>query len=402
MNACDASSMLYRYCLLVLMTVIFCSCSESSRELRKVPFPAKTQVRLSLPQYPDERVRQVDYYLPDGLTKKHSDVDYRNGVTEEIEYWDTGAKRESIKYYPAQSETGIRRIRSRASFQRDGTTFVSHDVYRLDGTLERSGRELEDGTYEANYYFDDGLTVERNRKFDRKKRFVVERFFRLNGTLAAQISSEDAELHIIIFNASEKRTASYFRNKIGEERGTVYGEDGEKIHVIYDRDRLLFQADYYDDRGVLVQHSQKLAGVLHVSAIDAQGIFRQEWRDHRGTGGVIRETLNVVEEFGADRKVFRTIQMSRDGRYPAQVEYVSAKGKIVNVLNGSSLQIVQIEEYDEMGDLLSRRSGGAGESEHISKTRLEMPLRDALPDFKDFGPAYIYDNEEKELLLPHS
>lgn len=392
----DSSSKLYKFCFLIIMIVMFCSCSDHSRELHKLPFPSKTKVRLSLPRSPDERIRQVDYYLPDGLTKEHSIVDYRNGVMEEIEYWDTGSKRESIKYYPAQTETGIRRIRCKALYQRDGKTFVSHVVYRLDGTMERRGRELEDGTYESTYFFNDGLTVERSRKFDRKRRFVGEKLYRRNGTLTAEISPEDAELHISLFNTSEKRTASYFRNKIGEERGTVYAQDGDTIHVIYDRDRLLFQADYYDDKGVLVQHSQKLAGVLQISAIDGEGIFRQEWRDHRSTEGVIRETLNAVEEFGADRKVFRTIQMSGDGRYPVQVEYVSAKGKILNVLDGSSLHILQIEEYDQTGVSISRRKGAPGECEHISAARLEMPLRDALPNFKDFGPARIYDYEEQE------
>lgn len=401
MIALNSSAKSVRVFLLLIAALVLNSCSESSRELRKLPYPAKTQVRLSLPPSPDERIRQVDYYLPDGFTKKHSIVDYLNGVTEEIEYWDSGFKRESTRYYPAASETATRRIRSHALYQKDGETFTSHDLYRMDGSLERRGRELQDGTYESAYFFSDGLTVERYRKFDRKKKFVEEALYRRNGTLAARINPKQSELHIALFNTSEKRIASYFLNMIGEERGTVYADDGETIRVIYDRDRLLFQADYYDDQGILVQHSQKLAGVLHISAIDEVGIFKQEWRDHRNADGVIRETLTVVEEFGADRKVFRTIQMSRDGRYPVQVGYVSAKGKVLNVLDGSTLQIVQIEKYDEKGDLLSSRSGKPGEYEHISTVRLEMPLRDALPNFKDFGPAYIYDHEEKEFFLPN-
>ena len=160
---------------------------------------------------------------------------------------------------------------------------------------------------------------------------------------------------------------------------------------------MLFEADYYDDQGVLLQRSRKVSGVLQVSAIDANGIFRQEWRDHRHQDGIIRATLSVVQELGEDREVIRTIHMSRDGLYAISVEYAGANGKIIHVLDGNTWQIGAIESYDLRGNLTSRRPGRPGEFETLSPSRLQMPNRDALPHFEDFGPARIYDYEVSEM-----
>jgi len=386
----------FRLFIALIALLVFSSCRESSRESHKLPFPTQKNVRLLLPPTPDERLRQLDHYLSDGKTRMRSAIEYRNGVSEEILYWNTGLRRESRRYYPARADAPTRQVRSHALYRADGHTFVSHEVYREDGTLERCGKELADGTYESIYYFGDGFTVERLRRFDRNKKFVSERTFRRNGTRLAEITPRDSEIHIILFDASEVRRAAYFRNSIGDERGTVYGENGESIHIIYQRDRLLFEADYYDDQGLLVQRSRKVSGVLQVSAIDANGFFRQEWRDHRHPDGIIRATLSAVQELGEEREVIRTIQMSRDGLYPVSVEYAVAVGKIIHVLKGSTLQIASVESYDLQGNLNSRRPGIPGELETLSPSRLEMPARDPLPSFDDFGPAWIYDYEVSE------
>jgi hypothetical protein len=367
-------------CALILLLVAGAACSGQAPGQVKVTPVQKTSTRLLLPAANDERRQQVDHYASDGFTKQSSEIEYRNGVSESLRYWDNGLRSESIKLYPASRSDlaqgrRFRQVRSRAKYERDGKTFVSHELYRPDGTLERTGKKTAGGDYETRYFFDDGITIERVRIFDARKRFLREKLYRRNATLQAEVSQSGPELHIVIYDTREVRTASYYSSIAGGDHGEVYASDGKTIHVMFSRDRMILLADYYDDQGVLVQHSMKVAGVLTLSAIDRYGIFRQEWRDHRGLDKVVRSTLSVVDELGLDRKLIRTIEMSSDGSHPIAITYPLAGGK------------KRVHKIASMA------------REHFYPGRFAMPGRDPLPSFNDFGPARIYDHEDRELKI---
>ncbi len=69
-----------------------------------------------------------------------AEVEFADGRFELITLRADRTALQSVEYYPGEGELQTRQVRSQATFETDGETYQTHQVYRLDGTLERSGR----------------------------------------------------------------------------------------------------------------------------------------------------------------------------------------------------------------------------------------------------------------------
>jgi hypothetical protein len=356
-------------------------------------FSAKPAERLVLPPASDSRLRQIDHYQSDGISRKDSHIEYRDGAQEEVHFRADGTRSDSVRFFGPDNE-GKRRVKSRATYDASGKLFATHDVYRFDGTLERQGHLLADGTYEHRYFFDDGKTVERIRLFDKAKQFGSENLYRLDGTLATQMSRIGSELQVKQYDSGQNLTARYAVSVLGLQ-GELLNADGS-VRARFLENKYASEAEYFNSKGVLVQRLSRTIGSFGIVALDGNGLFRQTWREVRSPDGTAALVLRRVEEWRADRTKVRTIQMSKDGLKPIAVEYDQRdQSTLIKTLADDGKTVVSVAKKSRAGDTLWSRHS-SNQSEKFIGERMKMPEQTALPSVRYVGPPRIYDYDPPE------
>ena len=351
------------------------------------PYPGRLSRTALLPDY-DTNIRAgFDCWVDDIRVERH--LEFRDGQKEAIKFRPDGTVSERTRTY-ATVNGDIGRVQSHATYAKDGTTYVTHDVYRGDGTLERAGRGDRDGRYLQTYYFEDGVTVERLRNFGRLKEFISEKIYRRDGSLLAGVSvtMEGLELGITLYAPNGVKQATMFRTKIGE-KGYVFSEDGTTALLEYAYDPYSRVAGYSDAKGRLIQkidmHFNRL--VIAFLAKDETRTYTQIRRD---SDGVLRK----VEErsFGGDSagSLIRTITMNKDGTRPESVSYPGQEVTIVKILDGTGV-VVRID-FTKGGTVVRSETPSQPQSEVIPAEALEKPLPTTeQPKFRLVGPPLVYD-----------
>lgn len=351
------------------------------------PYPGRLARTALLPEYGTNVRAGYDCWVDDIKVARH--LEFRDGQKEEIRFRSDGTVSERTRTY-ATVNGDIGQVQSHATYAKDGMTYMSHDVYRGDGTLERSGRGERDGRYVQTYYFEDGRSIERLRNFGRLKEFVSETIYRRDGSILAGISVtvEELELGITLYAPNGKVQATMFRTKIGE-KGYVFAEDGTTAVLEYAWDPYSRVAGYSDTTGRLLQkvdmHFNRL--VIAFLAKDEKRTYTQIRRDNDGV-------LRKVEErsFGDDSsgRLIRTITMNRDGTHPESVSYPGEQSTIVKTLDDNGF-VVRID-LTKGGKVVRSETPSQSQKEVIPAEALEKPLPTAeQPKFRLSGPPLVYD-----------
>ncbi|MDZ4833849.1 MAG: hypothetical protein SGJ27_08725 [Candidatus Melainabacteria bacterium] len=353
------------------------------------PYPSRSPTTIVLPNADREVRIGYDCYVEN--TKVETRLEYKNGMKEFIRYRADRTVFERTKHY-ATVNGDLGRLQSYATYGPDGSTFTRHDVYRTDGTLERSGLADRDGSYVSRFFFDDGVAVERFRKFNKLKEFVSETQFRRDGSqLAGVVVSHDGlELGVTLYGPDGKKTAIFYRTKIGE-KGYVYGPDGITILLEYANDPYYKVAGHSDEKGRLLQKwdTRFNRRVVAFLSQDETRTYTQVWRE--GDAPALRK---VEEHDFSTKKLIRIIEMNKDGTKVAKIIVdLPGEQKLVSLLDDSGA-IVQIDRYNAQGKLADSNKLAQPKPVDVPEEALTTPKPIASPPgFRLYGPALVYDWE---------
>lgn len=310
-----------RLILLALLPVLalLSGCKEES----DLPsYPSKTEQRVELPRDGrEDEVRYVDY-AKDGVTPVKARVEYRNGNTAYATYHDNGKVKEWREFYPASAD-GKRQLRLHAELSVD-EHYKSDELYRADGSLARSGREVNREYYDANWFFEDGKTVSRHKqiKLDADKTVYFDEQFRPTGTLLSQKRLyPDGKLILTSFAESGLPSTRWTTMK-NYRYGSLFEQfypDGVKVRIKAEYTPMVINAEYLREDGSVEQArvTNRFYRAVEVALADKNNQItrKQTWRMTDDKGGKILRQIADMHNGKA-----RYISLHSDGRTPQQIE----------------------------------------------------------------------------------
>ncbi|MBX9949431.1 MAG: hypothetical protein K2Y39_09710 [Candidatus Obscuribacterales bacterium] len=382
---------------------------HSPQRLRLHAFPQRPDTTLILPPLDEKAADQVRFgkvkYWKDGHTRKEIVLEYRSGM-EEFQYFNEwGIKTSSSQFYPADAD-GKSRRRSDATFAADGATYVSHQIWRRDSTLERSGSTLPGGEYEQKYFALDGKTVLRRRVFARDdKALKFEEIFDFNAEKLAAINYRATnfgyETDVTLFEGGRRK--AHFVKNIIEEKGEIFAGDGKTVIAQYSKDVTMSEEIYMalDGRVVQTRLSTRFTSAQTVTfaASSETGVtYRQVWRlaptsQKAGSAQAAPASrlLRTVEEIRDGKSLF-TARMGKDGIHAESVTYeLPAGGAIVKTI-GAGGKVLKVTELNERGEIVSSIAPRHSEAFVLPAEALKDPPHPALPEFNDeAAPPRFYE-----------
>jgi len=378
-----------------------------------VPFPGKTKVRVHAPPAAQgEEIRFITYASKDSNTPEEIQIEYKNGVTGYEFYRADGTLRETTEYWPLAKGAGQRVLKSGSTRSDDGTMFMSDRSFRPDGSREREGKRLEDGSYQIDFFFADGSTLERHQLVGKDGKPLLEQVYRDNGVLKGFTQVDATGKMTITTYFADGKTESvtivpstYWENIWAR----YYFPDGVNIAVRYEWTTYNKQAIYYrldGTRRLMVEESNYATGNEVWTHFDDKGrmvmrqIYRVETKVDASTGKPVRTTLlRTVEEFDAAGKETREISFAADGRTPNQVFIPKPPGSYwggTRKTFRADGSLEKVEEKNNNGDVVSTKTYTAQENvrERFPDAYLVRPVEPAMPTPPKkpaTPPPYYYD-----------
>lgn len=364
-------------------------------DLADAGFPKRACTRTFLPAAGNEVLHRIEKCGPDGLPAQ-AEVEFANGNFELITLRADRTYKQSVEYYPGEGPLQSRKVRSKATFDTDGSSYLTHEVYRPDGTLERRGRGQRDGRYETSYYYTDGKTPSRVRQF-RNKQFSSEKRYREDGSLLASILVEPAQVSISLYSQSGIRTAALVRSPQGVVGGDVFSEDGNTLVASFIRDNWNFQEHYFDAQGKRVQARIGAIFFGNVSVgiydKDEKVLYVQVFRKKPKRGTLPEELiLTRVNEYNQAQKRTRTIVMNNEGTRPFSISEPEGDGRLDTDLDVDNGRVLKRTHFNQAGEAVKTETGRRFNSPHIDPARLKEMPHVELPTYTDAdAPPYVYD-----------
>lgn len=375
-------------------------------------FPPKLQEEVFVPDSDGKKIAYIRYGMVDGIRTKLSGVVFydqeHDGIIDYLSFDRKGYIVKSEKYFPLadnEEERGI--LRRLAEYEASGTLFKTHSVYRKDATLERSGERLRDGRYHIQYFFEDGVTINRERFFTRDLVLSFERVYR-NDKVHSTVSETrlignavDREYSKTFYNEQSVKIARLTKGPLVGIKGEVFSSDGLRITASYERTPWTTQEFFYREDGSQTQarlsYSNSTTSMIFGGA-DNRMQYRQVWRTRPAVDGKPqRFILSRVTEFDGNGHELRTVEMVNDGSKPDYVSFpLSKTRKLVKYLNENGL-VVKSEVRD--GDTIVSTSSSPDLPVSFDKRMFlrENPVEFAYFDFHEPGsPAWIYDYEDNQ------
>lgn len=363
-----------------------------------VPFPGKTQVRVKAPPASTlEDIRYVTYPSKDATIPEEEQIEYKNGVTGYIFYRHDGTIRETTEYWPAAEGSTQRQLKSGSLRTDDGANFLSDKTFRKDGSREREGKRLADGSYQIDFYFANGTQLERHQIVSADGKPLLEQVYRDSGALRSFTQVDSTGKMTITSYFADGKTESVTIVPTGywdNITATYYFPDGVtvarkiewssyQVTVTYNRpdgtQRLQYQETTYS------------SGNAAWTRYDAKGFptvrmqYRVETKVDPATGKPVKTyLLREVDELNASGKVTREIDFAADGVTPNSVFIPKPPGSYwggIRKTFRADGSIEKVEEKNSNGDVVSTKTYTAAENvrENFPGSYLVRPVEDPLP-----------------------
>lgn len=357
-------------------------------------FAPGNDVKVFLPVAGSNQKMRYERYYPDRQTRSLTDIEYLDGTSEQVFYSADNVRVSAVKYFPPD-ETGARQVKSRATYDADrGRHFTSHQVYRQDGSLERSGLLLSDGNYQSRYYFADGKAIARDRLFNRDRAFISETQFAQDGTIVAlTVQSQSDQKDIVRFWPNGSRKASYSLNIAGGANGYFYAEDGTVISE-FSKTYWNINEVYYNAAGKVWQRRLSYSNNLSIRLFNDDGklIAQQVWRMRPASGDkAAYKMLASVTLFKPDAlRPYRTINMDRTGQYVESINNVDGRS-MTKTLDANGV-VIKVEGNDGNGFYSGAPRTAEEAFENVDPALLSEPFFNVLPELVDKdSPRLEYD-----------
>lgn len=434
--------------LLAVAVLAIVLLKQSSAEIGNFagePFPAKPMTNIILPGKSSGKTFILQHYkmvkYPE-FSQEWRELDSatiqwdeaHQSLIEDQEYRPDQSVVKSSKFFPGttiEERGGLRRV---AHYDNDGT-FLKHQVYRKDGTLERQGEYVKKSDqYVQTYYFDDGKTVQRSRIFFREIRpeninvevdgknwvktiSVPTKKFKLLKEEVFQRTAQgvipESEVWFIpgqggyfkkVFNAEGQKIGSVSQGPNVKEHGEIFSPDGKNLLVEYDLAYGMQPGTmtYFRTDGTMWQSRLMVLGSTNILIFDQTGkkvLYKQVWRERPPVDGKpAYSILSRVELFDpVTNEPNVTINMVNNGLMIDYVYYRLANGKSLYKFLDKDGYVVRTE----------LRNGSQVESDSIPDVKEKLSFEDALfkrddpikltdYNFNDpRAPAWTYDYEDQ-------
>jgi antitoxin component YwqK of YwqJK toxin-antitoxin module len=290
------------------------------------------------------------------------------------------------------------------TFQDDGRTYKSHQVYREDGTLERSGGRLAAGAYQTLYFNAKDGSVQRRLVFSNSSQLDEEESYSDTGTLIEKTEKSGiGELKTTRWSASGILLSEIFDQGDGRRHGKLYYEDGKTVKIEFEHRGYEITANYFDKKGVIefaVEYVLQGMGVT-VYGPGEKALYKQYWLLLSGTTlSDAKYRLVKVEEFdrwGDDRdshELKRVIGIADDGKTPkiilTPVNTYSYERTETELYPDGSVKSEKV--YDSSNQVVSDKSFNQGEQKVDIKPELFIkpvfePLDPPESKYKTASPS---------------
>jgi len=347
--------------LLILLCYNYAPLSQKSSSENLTPLALKAQ----LPAFPDKMAKRVsvptqgsseevrtEFYDSDNVTLRMREIVYKNGITSYIHYRRNKLAEKMEEFYPLENGSNTRVLKTRVFYENDGVLFASHQSWRPDQTLIKSGSRLDDGTYRTITYFADGVTTERVQNFTRKRDMTDETVYRKDGVKArVTLVTQSGERQVTVYRADAATEVTYMvmtisRSQYSGTTGKVYSDDGSQVIAEFQSGSFKTEFNFLNSDGkprLSARFERTVAGHLTIDTYvqDAQVKFSQVYLRRPGSvhGCEGSYALSTVDESAADnsalgKRPFRRIFLAEDEvtiksvAIPDQNYYFAGKGTL--------------------------------------------------------------------------
>jgi hypothetical protein len=367
---------------------------------------------------PTDENRRTDVIEPGDVT---SYLIHGDRSTEDIHYYPKSDTKRASEDYFATKADGSRQMHGQATFEADGQTYKSHEVYRFDsGFLERKGERFRDGRYQHSYMFEDGFTPERVRIFDAALQYFTETIYKWNAAhtetyVYAKIVRGDmigqyvGQYWVSLYREGGNRFAT-LNEAYGLESGQLFAEDGSTMLAQWGEDAFhSYYLTYTPGSDVPTQDWETVTGRTKLTVYNPEThlVVRQQFWQERpeptAPGGK-RYLLMNAAQFDANQNLISKVEMSGNGSHAVSVSTLGNDGDVVvKKLDATGKRVIETERQAAPGKtpvssepLQSADKSGVGtaageELVEIDPKLLMLPDRPSLPTFNDLGPQRIYD-----------
>lgn len=314
------------------MVLVLSACGSESPNMVREDFPQKLSTRVRIiSQKPQEVDRWV--YM-NGDMKTLEQIQYVDGVTTYVFFRPDETAEKIIELHPAQNGETKRRLKTEVIFEADGLAYASHKALRLDGTLLKEGRRLEDRSYSTITYFEDGVTKQKVALYKADKSLVSELLVDRDGTKLLETVT-DSENNLVSKSWRRDGTLAMQYKKsqyaYGGVSGTYYEADGVTVKAEFSMTSWQNSISFPNVSGKRIDFSFETRGAKRMTVLvsdfkSGSPLYQQVYA-HDGkspfdlTGNY---TLTMVEEYEGtgnlyNRKLKRRITVGTDGKTISKV-----------------------------------------------------------------------------------
>lgn len=382
--------------VMLLLALLYVFPLKETRDLSSfdVDYPHTISERVTLKADGDgsKEVYRLSTHDDHGI-KVLDTIDYENGVQSKVSYRLDGTVDKVVDYFPEEVD-GTRKVKNRIQMMEDGIRYAWHKAFRLDGSIERSGQRLPNGSYTTVYYrADKAGTIERQVAFSEEQDLEYEIVYAESGMPRTKTERKGRELATTHYRENGMRAYTLVKSDAQSMSGIFYSEDG--MTEVGD-----FQKYSYGTTvSVIPEDTSKLSKIQarysdesrDFTAFGANGKarFMQKWKlidgksycDDEGTWTLVEITEFHGEDFSGlyNWSDNMEVEMHEDGTTPKKIVVEKGNNTTIEVHLHPDGSVERLIEFDDKGKRTGSTTYEPGEKEN------PVPIRDELLAFNKVG-----------------
>lgn len=290
-------------------------------------FPHKSRMVLVIPEAGSKLVRQFRFVDDDGIVRR-TETEYLDGTTAITTHRPDGTEHLWSVYYPALSD-GERRVKFEVLFDREHR-YLSDRASREDGTREREGRRLADGSYDVVLYYEDGISINTHFVFASNGKQSESQAYRRNGSLLHSAIRVGFRMEITHFDEIGTRVKLEVVPPSGDVTTSFFDEAGRAVVLKVTHTNLETIAVYFDGDGNPSQRREFWTDRLFLDVFEKDKViaFRQRWLRIGGSDRDPQYRLDGLVFFDEGGKIVKTIDFRGDGTIK-EVVFIHNPGEFI-------------------------------------------------------------------------
>lgn len=300
------------FVLLIVLILSGIGCSRDQDRGALAAFPQKSRMVLVIPEEGSKIVRQFRMVDDDGIVRR-TDTEYLDGTTALTTHRPDGTEQLWSVFYAAHADSK-RRLKFEVLFDREHR-YLSDRANREDGTRERDGRRLPDGSYDVVLYYEDGSAFKTHFVYAANGKLSQSQAYRPSGSLLYSSRRVGSKMEITHFDEGGIRVKLEEVPPSGDVTTSYFDNDGERVVLKVTHTSLETIAVYFDGDGNPSQRREFWTDrlFLDVFAKDKSVAFRQRWLRTGGSNSDPQYRLDGLVFLNDRGKIVKTIDFRDEG-----------------------------------------------------------------------------------------